>query len=59
MLDAVESLEQFSRRGRPGRRENTRELVVARTPYIVIYHIEDDVIEILRILRGAQRWPAP
>jgi plasmid stabilization system protein ParE len=26
-------------------------------PYIVVYRIKADVIEILRILHGAQKWP--
>ena len=54
---AALGLEQFPRRGRPGDREGTRELVVARLPYIVVYRIDDDEIVILRVLHGAQRWP--
>jgi addiction module RelE/StbE family toxin len=54
---AALGLEQFPRRGRPGDHEGTRELVVARMPYIVVYRIDDDEIVILRVLHGAQRWP--
>lgn len=43
--------------GRPGRVPGTRELVVPRTPYIVIYEIEGDTIRIIRVLHSAQRWP--
>ena len=57
ILEAVATLEQFPRRGRPGRRAGSRELVVARTPYIVVYRIDDDEIVILRVLHGAQQWP--
>jgi plasmid stabilization system protein ParE len=32
-------------------------LVVARTPYILIYEIERDTVRILRVLHSAQRWP--
>lgn len=53
----VESLIDFPRRGRPGRIVGTRELVVARTPYIVAYRAADDTVLMLRILHGAQRWP--
>ncbi|HUB43679.1 MAG TPA: type II toxin-antitoxin system RelE/ParE family toxin [Acetobacteraceae bacterium] len=35
----------------------TRELVVARTPHIVIYEIEGETVRILRVLHSAQRWP--
>jgi toxin ParE1/3/4 len=43
-------------RGRNGRAENTRELVIPRLPYLVVYQITDRVT-ILDILHGAQRWP--
>ncbi len=43
--------------GRPGRIKGTRELVVGGTPY-VIYRVEFDAVVILRLLHGAQRWPA-
>ena len=35
----------------------TRELVVPRTAYIVPYRVREDVVEILRVLHGARRWP--
>jgi toxin ParE1/3/4 len=35
----------------------TRELVISGLPYLVVYRIRGDVIEITRILHGAQRWP--
>ena len=37
--------------------EGTRELVFARLPYIVVYRIQDQDLEILRIYHGAQDWP--
>jgi toxin ParE1/3/4 len=45
--------------GRVGRVAGTRELVLSRTPYIVIYELRgpDEEIYILRLLHGAQRWP--
>jgi addiction module RelE/StbE family toxin len=58
ILEAVDSLTVFPRRGRSGRVAGTRELVVPRTPYIVAYRIDDDVIVLLRILHGAQNWPS-
>lgn len=54
---AALGLEQFPRRGRSGDHEGTRELVVARMPYIVVYRIDGNEIVILRVLHGAQRWP--
>ena len=41
--------------GRPGRTVGTRELVIARTPYIVDQ--DADLVIILRVLHGARRWP--
>lgn len=45
--------------GRPGRVAGTRELVIARTPYIVAYSVDvrSDTVIILRVLHGARRWP--
>ncbi len=40
--------------GRGGRVPGTRELVISRTPYIVV---DADKVTILAILHGAQRWP--
>jgi addiction module RelE/StbE family toxin len=43
--------------GRPGRVAGTRELVIPHTPYIVPYRVNGDVVQIITILHGAQRWP--
>jgi len=43
--------------GRAGRVKGTRELVISRTPFIAVYRIEGQRIEILRFLHGAQKWP--
>jgi toxin ParE1/3/4 len=58
VLDVIESLRIFPNCGRSGRVISTRELVVNQTPFIVIYRVRDDTIWILRIIHGAQRWPA-
>jgi toxin ParE1/3/4 len=57
LYDGVSSLEQFPRGGRSGRKPGTRELVFSSLPYLAVYRVHDDVIEIDRILHGAQRWP--
>lgn len=43
--------------GRPGRERGTRELVISRTPFIVVYRVAGRRIEIFRFLHGAQNWP--
>lgn len=60
--DAIEAavlrLGEYPSSGRPGRIKGTRELVVAGTPYVVAYRVEMAAVVILRLLHGAQRWPA-
>ena len=55
--DAARRLIDFPESGRPGRIEGTRELVVARTPYVVPYQIVGDVVRLLRVFQGARMWP--
>jgi toxin ParE1/3/4 len=54
---AVHSLVMTPHRGRPGRWPGTRELVVARTPYIIPYRVQGDIVQILRVFHSARRWP--
>ena len=42
--------------GREGRDGRTRELVLSRTNYIVVYRILDQ-IEVLAVVHTAQNWP--
>lgn len=43
--------------GRPGRVPNTRELVVARTRYVVPYRVKRETVEILRVFHTSRRLP--
>lgn len=58
LYDGCGSLRDFPYRGREGRIESTRELVFPGLPYIVVYRIKDEVVDVLRIYHGAQDWPA-
>jgi toxin ParE1/3/4 len=56
----ADELERHPEIGRPGRVPGTHELVIARTSYIAVYEIDRDAdtVEIIRVLHGAQQWPA-
>jgi toxin ParE1/3/4 len=54
---AGNSLDSMSLRGRPGRIPGTRELLFPGWPYIVVYQVWDNAVEILRVYHGAQDWP--
>jgi toxin ParE1/3/4 len=53
----VSMLAEFPELGRSGRVKGTRELVIARTPYIAAYQVKDAAVIILAVLHGAQQWP--
>jgi toxin ParE1/3/4 len=54
---AVNQLSAMPSMGRPGRVFGTRELVVSGTPYLAVYRVQNNRIEILRILHGRQTFP--
>lgn len=62
-LDEIEEqtgmLLQHPEIGRAGRKQGTRELIVARTHFVVVYRIKAKRIEILHVLHSSQKWPAP
>ena len=57
VLDSVAMLAGRPALGRPGRVPGTRELVVAKTRYIVPYRVRGVVIEILRVFHTSRRLP--
>jgi toxin ParE1/3/4 len=57
VLESVARLGNNPNIGRPGRVKGTRELVITKTPYIAAYRIKDELVEILRVLHGARKWP--
>ena len=58
IMDSVEQLLPDNPQiGRPGRVPGTRELVIPKTPFIVPYRLQRNVIQILRVYHGARRWP--
>ena len=57
IYERVHTLMDFPELGRPGRKAATRELILTGLPYLAIYRLRNNAIEILRILHGAQVWP--
>lgn len=57
IVRSVDALGTFPNRGRPGRVEDTRELVLAPLPFIAVYEVGEHEVQVLRILHGAQQWP--
>ena len=53
----IRRLKDFPEMGRKGRVRGTRELVIAGLPWIVVYRVTGDTIEVARVLHGAQQWP--
>jgi toxin ParE1/3/4 len=56
ILETVELLESQPEIGRPGRRVGTRELVIPKTPFIVIYRVRQGALRLLSVLHGKQEW---
>lgn len=57
IFDGIDQLKKFPESAPVGRVEGARELVIQRTSFIVVYSIEADIINIIAILHGSQRWP--
>lgn len=56
IADRTETLSGHPLSGRAGRVRGTRELVLARIPYVVVYRVTDQV-EILAVVHTARDWP--
>ncbi len=58
IYDGCARLKDFPNLGRPSlRMAERRELTFSPLPYIVVYQVKPDAIEISRIYHGAQDWP--
>lgn len=52
----IRSLKTSPRLGRPGHHFGTRDLALAPLPYVVVYSLKADTVEILHIYHGSQDW---
>lgn len=53
----VRRLANFPESGRPGQIDGTRELVFPGLPYIVVYRVIGESVQILRVFHTRQDWP--
>ncbi|MBM3344104.1 MAG: type II toxin-antitoxin system RelE/ParE family toxin [Betaproteobacteria bacterium] len=54
---AAQSLKDFPERTRIGRVAGTRELVIARLPYIVVIQVDGDRVLVLNLIHTARKYP--
>ncbi len=60
LYEGCARLKDFPNIGRASRRlMGWRELAFPPLPYVVVYRVTQDAIEISRIFHGAQDWPEP
>lgn len=57
ILDAALSLSAYPELGRPAVLSKTRELIVARLPYTIVYRVLAKKVQILRIIHQSQKFP--
>jgi addiction module RelE/StbE family toxin len=54
---AIRRLSRFPNSGRVGAIDGTRELVVSRLPYIVVYRVAKDAADILAVFHAGRNRP--
>jgi addiction module RelE/StbE family toxin len=57
IYETSDSLKNLPQPGRLGRKPDTRELVISDLPFLVVYRLRGQTVEIMRVLHGARRWP--
>ena len=57
IYEGVAALRTMPQRGRIGRAQDTRELVFVPLPYIAVYEIIEERVQVLRIRHTSQDWP--
>ncbi|WP_022970663.1 type II toxin-antitoxin system RelE/ParE family toxin, partial [Xanthomonas maliensis] len=56
VLEATRTLGEQPQRGRAGRVPGTREWVVAETPYVLVYRVRGDALQILHVWLKTDDW---
>ncbi|GCL42086.1 type II toxin-antitoxin system RelE/ParE family toxin [Dolichospermum planctonicum] len=55
--NAANQLQNYPFMGKNGRVEGTKELIISNSPYILIYRIKEETVEVLRILHTSKFYP--
>lgn len=54
LYETIKMLKNSPHRGRPGRVEGTREILFPPMPYVAVYRLREQDIEVLRVYHTAQ-----
>ena len=57
IIDRANSLSEFPFKGEETRRKGARKLTVANYPYVIIYRVDKNEVQILNVLHTARRQP--
>lgn len=57
LYEAIRALKQWPGRGRTGREEGTREILFPPTPYVAVYWVREQTIEVMRVYHAAHDRP--
>ena len=57
LIASAQQLCQFPSLGRPGRRKGTRELVLTRYPYLLVYRVTAKSVSIATVVHQRRRFP--
>ncbi len=55
IVTATEALRNYPHLGRAGTHPGTRELLIGKTPYVVVYRVQGKRITIVTVWHGAQQ----
>lgn len=55
--NAANQLQKYPFMGKNSRVECTKELIISNSPYILIYRVKEESVEVLRILHTSKRYP--
>jgi len=57
LYEGIRYLKKWPNRGRVGREDGTRELLFPPLPYVAVYRVKEQSIEVLRIYHAAREQP--